>query len=341
MVCAREWTPSDPPKKSETTYLVAYNLTHLGVHPKVRIAQEVPLAGTTKFWLGVGTPVNWHTAFDYGGIWGLKKTQRHYWESLTENTDLVFFYVTSPVAGVVGHGLVRTKLHQPSPLWPEERARNEVIWPLRFEFDVLSCLPPYAWAESKVTSAELKSRVRSGFQSLDGATAGELIRTLPAQAPRDLVLSAPGGLRNQPTALATATDAPMPGDAHARAQWQLAEIGRLQRFMAETEYPIENRRLDVVWRRVQRSVPSYVFEVQVSGNLTEGIGKLKQAFDIWNSNVFLVGREEHRQPVNQLLAATFREIQHRLRFIELAQVEELYQSKRAYRELEGQLGILP
>ncbi len=305
------------------------------------IWREVALAGTTKFWLAIGTPTNWHTAFDYGGIWGLRNTQRHFWESLGENSDLVFFYVTRPVAGVVGHGLVRTKLHQPSPLWPEERARNEVIWPLRFEFDVLSCFPPYAWTDQKITSVELKSKARSGFQSLDAMTAGELLRALPAQAPRDLVLSIPPSARSLPTPLAAATGAPMPEDAHARAQWQVAEIGRLQRFMAETEYPIENRRLDVVWRRVQRSVPSYVFEVQVGGNLTEGIGKLKQAFDLWNSNVFLVGKEDHRQPVNQLLATTFREIQHRLRFIELAQVEELYQSKRAYRELESQLGIVP
>ncbi len=299
------------------------------------------MAATTKFWLAVGTPTNWHTAFDYGGIWGLKKTQRHYWESLAENTDLVFFYVTIPVAGIVGHGIVRTKLHQQSPLWPEERAKNEVIWPLRFEFDVLTCLPPYAWAEQKVISAELKSRARSGFQSLDAATATDLIRALPAEVPRDLVLAAREGDRSRPATVATAPPAPIPADSHARAQWQIAEIGRLQKFMAETEYPIENRRLDVVWRRVQRSVPSYAFEVQVGGNLTEGIGKLKQAYDLWNSNVFLVGREEHRQPTNQLLTATFRDIQHRLRFIELAQVEELYHSKRAYRELESQLGILP
>ncbi len=72
----------------------------------------------------------------------------------------------------------------------------------------------------------------------------------------------------------------------------------------------------------------------------EGMGKLKQAHDLWNSNIFLVGKKEHRRPVNELLSATFREIQNRLRFIELAQVEALYQRKHAYRELEGQLGIL-
>jgi len=129
-------------------------------------------------------------------------------------------------------------------------------------------------------------------------------------------------------------------DLHGRAQGLLVEIGQLQRYVADSEYPIENRRLDVVWRRVQRSVPSFVFEVHVSGNLTEAVGKLEQSTELWNSNIFLVGKEEQRAAVGQLAGGTFHEIQRRLRFLEFTQIEELYQRKRAYRELENQLGIL-
>ena len=42
-----------------------------------------------RFWLAVGIPENWHTAFDFNSIWGLKANQRHYWEALTENTDII------------------------------------------------------------------------------------------------------------------------------------------------------------------------------------------------------------------------------------------------------------
>ena len=28
------------------------------------------MSSYNKSWLAVGTPENWHTAFDYGGIWG-------------------------------------------------------------------------------------------------------------------------------------------------------------------------------------------------------------------------------------------------------------------------------
>ena len=293
---------------------------------------------STNFWLAVGTPENWHTAFDYGEMWGLKASQQRFWEAISENSDIVFFYVTSPVSGVVGYGIVRTKLRQNSPKWPEERATNRVIWPLRFEFEVLACLPPNKWSEERVMLEALKTRARSGFQGLERAIAEQIIRALPSNVPEGLVV-ARHALPGQPL------PAPVPSvpggaeDPHARAQSLLAEIGRLQRFLADTEYPLENRRLDVVWRRVERSVPSYVFEVQVSGNLTEAMSKLKQAFDLWNSNILLVAKPEHRSPVSQLADGAFREIRNRLRFLEIPQIEELYQRKRSYHELEKELGI--
>ncbi len=80
--------------------------------------------------------------------------------------------------------------------------------------------------------------------------------------------------------------------------------------------------------------------MHVGGNLTEGMGKLKQAFELWNSNIFLVGKEEHRRSVNELVGGTFHEIQQKLRFLELPQIQDLYQRKRAYRELEAELGLM-
>jgi hypothetical protein len=296
-------------------------------------------ANVPNFWLAVGRHINWLTTFAFEWIWGLRETQRHHWEAIQEHRDLVFFYVTVPVGGVVGYGAVRTKLRQNSPRWPEELDRNEVIWPLRFEFDVLSALPPATWKEQRVFREDLKLRARGGFQRVDHQVAQELMRALPTALPAELMGSNAGATQRQenpsPLVGPSAT-----ADPHGFAQMLLVEIGRMQKFLAEPEFPIENRRLDVAWRRVQRSVPSYVFEVQVGGNLTEALGKLKQARDLWNSNIYLVGKEEHRGPATQLLDGTFHEMRDRLRFIEIGQVEQLYERKRSYRDLENQLGIL-
>ena len=297
------------------------------------------MAGVTNFWLAVGHHINWLTTFAFEWIWGLKETQRHYWEAIQEHQDLVFFYVTTPVVGVVGYGAVGTKLKQNSPRWPEELDRNEIIWPLRFEFDVLSALPPVSWKEQRIIREDLKLRARGGFQRIDEQVAQELIRALPTAVPAELQWFNPGVTRGHEQTLLLANRPPAT-DAHAHTQTLLVEIGRMHRFLAEPEYPLENRRLDVAWRRVQRSVPSYAFEVQVSGNITEALGKLKQARDLWNSNIYLVGSDEHRGPASQLLGGTFHEIRDRLKFIEIGQVEQLYERKRSYRDLENQLGIL-
>jgi len=245
-----------------------------------------------------------------------------------------------PVAGVIGYGTVLEKICQDSLLWPQERGRNEVIWPLRFYFDVKAALPPGDWQHQRIALDDLKKRVRSGFQAMEPRLAAELLRALPASVPDTLVMPHAFQLQPMPTPSASGEAAVEASDPHNQTQRLLVEIGSMQKFIAEPEFSMENRRLDVVWRRVQRSVPSFVFEVQVSGNLTEAMAKLKQARDLWNSNVCLVGKQEHRPMVKQLLSGAFHEIQDRLRFIELTQVEELYQRKRAYREFERQLGIL-
>jgi hypothetical protein len=127
---------------------------------------------------------------------------------------------------------------------------------------------------------------------------------------------------------------------HDQGKAWLVEIGRLQNFIAEEEYPVLTKRVDVIWKRLELSVPSHVFEVQVGGSLPDAMGKLKYAYDLWNSKILLVGGPEHQDSFRQLANGSFREIRNHVRFVDIANVEELYQKKRAYRELEASLGIL-
>jgi hypothetical protein len=60
----------------------------------------------------------------------------------------------------------------------------------------------------------------------------------------------------------------------------------------EKEKPIDGERIDVVWKRIERGDPNFVFEVQISGNFYEALAKLKHAWDKWNSRPFLVTNEQ-------------------------------------------------
>ena len=117
------------------------------------------------------------------------------------------------------------------------------------------------------------------------------------------------------------------------------EIGKLQGYLADEEYVFDIGKLDVVWRKVERAVPTYAFEIQVGGDIYHALAKLKHASDIWNSKIFLVAPQEDHAKAEGLLSGTFHEISSQIKFIELKKVEELHKRKKAYLDLEKELGI--
>ena len=130
-----------------------------------------------------------------------------------------------------------------------------------------------------------------------------------------------------------------PISVHDQVKAKLVELGKLQGFIAESEYAMDGERLDVVWRRVERGSPTYVFEVQIGGDLYHAIAKLKHAHDLWNSNIFLILAENNIAKVQELLSGTFHEIQKKTRLIEIEKINKLFELKKAYKEFEFQLGI--
>ena len=195
--------------------------------------------------MAAGTVKNWEEAFAKGNIWGLKDRQKHYWEALQIN-DTVFFYAMRPIAGIIGYGIIKTKFRQTEPLWFEELNRNEVIWPLRFEFNVEHCFPPDKWETDKLTSELLRFKAGLSFRQIEVSLGQEII----SKFKKRLMI----GLEEPPS--------------HKEIKQKLIEIGKLQNYIAEEEYPFDLGRLDVVWRRVERSVPTYVFEVNIKGDLS-------------------------------------------------------------------------
>ncbi|GAI22350.1 unnamed protein product, partial [marine sediment metagenome] len=219
----------------------------------------------------------------------------------------------------------------------DELKKYEVIWPLRFEFDVDFCLPPDKWVGEKIVSKELWPR--SGFQLLDQTTAKTLV-SLMGKAEYVSKDTAPLSIAAPATEYVGVTETvgkSLP--SHKELQTKLVEIGKLQNYLAEPEYSCDLGRLDVVWRRVTKSVPTYVFEIQVGGDIYQALAKLKDAFDLWNSHIFIVAPESERRKVNNLLSGAFHEIGSRINFIELEQVDELYQRKKNYKDFERELGI--
>jgi hypothetical protein len=105
-----------------------------------------------NFWIVPGSEENWRQAFISKGIWGLQDAtgDRIYWLALTPN-DLILFYVSGKVKGIVGYGIARNRFYQDVPLWSTEIQEGRVKWPLRFEFDVEFLLPEDKWKDEKIS----------------------------------------------------------------------------------------------------------------------------------------------------------------------------------------------
>jgi len=321
-------------ERSSATGGEKINLCQNKTMPKFYKEKEEKIVNSktnSHVWILVGNEENWETALQ-DSIWGAKKNLKNRWDKL-EKGDILVFYISRPVSGVVGFGRVETKFKQNKPLWKDEIRANKVIYPFRFEFKIDYALPMVDWRDRCINIADLHVSTWAGINSLPSK---EKFANLMKKSEEQWNFSYKEATLKEEKKV----EKPISKLTHKELQEMFKEIGLLQRFIAETEYPMENERLDVVWRRVEKSVPTYVFEVQVGGDVYHALGKLKHAWDIWNSNLFLITEKKQIVEVQKLLGGTFHEIKDKIHTINVEEAKELYQSKNKVKELEKKFGII-
>jgi len=121
---------------------------------------------------------------------------------------------------------------------------------------------------------------------------------------------------------------------HGRLIRLLVEVGGLLGLISGKEFTHERFIYDVVWRKIPAAVPSHVFEVQVGGNLTEALARLKSAANLWNSKIFLVANSKDTEKARWMLGGSFPDIAQSMRFLAPAEVAEYVEMKRRLAEFE-------
>ena len=121
---------------------------------------------------------------------------------------------------------------------------------------------------------------------------------------------------------------------HGRLIRLLVEVGGLLGLISDKEFAHERFIYDVVWRKIPAAVPSHVFEVQVGGNLTEALARLKSAANLWNSKIFLVANSKDTEKARWMLGGSFPDIAQSMRFLVPAEVAEYVEMKRRLAEFE-------
>ena len=289
-----------------------------------------------NIWILCGNPENWIIAFK-DGIWGLTSKLVGKWKYLKEG-DWLLFYANNPVAGIIGLGKMQAKFKQNQPLWPDEISKGEVLYPYRFEFQSEYVLPETQWKNNKI-KINLPIGFYSGINLLGDQDIIDKIRELLKKQwnteynfqriSGNIPKNSAEEITRKETIILT----------HDKVKDMVFEIGKIHHYMADKEYVINSDRLDVVWRRVEKSVPTYAFEIQIGGDIYHALAKLKHAYDLWNSNIYIVIDEKHRNKIEELLAGTFHEITGIIKIINLNQVSDLYNLQIDDVKLRMKLGL--
>lgn len=289
-----------------------------------------------NIWILCGKPENWNIALK-DGTWGLTPKLVGKWKYLKDG-DWLVFYANNPIVGIIGLGKMQAKFKQNQPLWPDEIFKGEVLYPYRFEFQSEYVLPETQWKSNKI-KINLPIGFYSGINLLDDQDIIDGIgKMLKKQWNVEYNFEEKSGIITN-----ISTEENILKEAvilsHDKVKDMVLEIGKIHHYMTDKEYVINSDRLDVVWRRVEQSVPTYAFEIQIGGDIYHALAKLKHAYDLWNSNIYIVIDEKHRSKIEELLAGTFHEITNVIKIINLNQVNELYDLQIDDVKLRKKLGL--
>jgi hypothetical protein len=100
-------------------------------------------------WLAIGPAENWQIGIRKK-TWAVSPAQQKTWEKLASG-DLVFFYATAPVKGIIGYGRVAGTGVDESPFWPEEKRKGHTLWPFRIAFSEVTFVSMKDWETKRIT----------------------------------------------------------------------------------------------------------------------------------------------------------------------------------------------
>jgi hypothetical protein len=118
-------------------------------------------------------------------------------------------------------------------------------------------------------------------------------------------------------------------------------LGELIGYKPEKGYRHKGYWFDVVWHRPPRIGPKYVFEVHLKGSLEAALLRLKHAYDLWESQVFLISTEDQLKEAQEKFLGELHEIKDKVILLNIKEVEEFYNFKGRFEWLERKFGLRP
>jgi len=98
---------------------------------------------------------------------------------------------------------------------------------------------------------------------------------------------------------------------------------------------------DVVWHKPPRVGPKCVFEVHLRGSLEAALLRLKHAYDLWESSIFLVSTEDQLKQAKEKFLGELHEIEDKITLLTIEEIRSFYEFKGKFEWLERKFGLRP
>lgn len=118
-------------------------------------------------------------------------------------------------------------------------------------------------------------------------------------------------------------------------------LGELIGYKPDKKWRHGRYEFDVVWHKPPRIGPKYVFEVHLRGSLEAALLRLKHAYDLWGSQLFLVSTENQLKDAQAKFLGELHELKDKVTLLEIKTVEEFYNFKGKFEWLERKFGLRP
>jgi len=271
-----------------------------------------------KYWIFGVSLENWKVTLDRN-LWGVGQRYKSITKKIKQG-DIILIFI-SKVHPFGLHGafeVVSDWTISKEKTWADELTQDRVLYPYRVQLRPVQI--GFAEYERLVPNLNFVERKEKGRYSIylrgNPANFGRpvaegdfqmILDELRKNPPITVVSEEHARVRRQPLRISSANRTIELPD-HDTIRGMIQEIGLMEKMVSETEYRMDGRRLDVVWKKVSEGVPSHAFEVQIGGNFFEALSKLKHAYDIWNSKPILVTTEKYEGEAKSLFKGSFHEI---------------------------------
>jgi len=128
---------------------------------------------------------------------------------------------------------------------------------------------------------------------------------------------------------------------HSEIVDMLYALGELIGYVSYKEWHHDGYKFDVVWHKPPRIGPKYVFEVHLKGSLEATLLRLKHAYDLWESQLFLVSTEDQLEAAKNKFLGELHELKDKVTLLNIRDVIEFYKFKGKYEWLERKFGLRP